>query len=205
LDSKHQQFATANNTRQKKYYLYAMSRKYKFRDPEAVYFVSFATVNWIDVFTRRIYKDIVVDSINYCIENKGLVVYAWVIMSNHVHLIIESNDELLQNILRDLKKYTSKEIIKAIEENPKESRKEWILWMKERAGKKNPNNKKYQFWQQNNHPLVLSNPLTFEQKLNYIHANPVKAGWVESEEEYLYSSAKDYSEQKGLVKIILTR
>ncbi len=126
-------------------------------------------------------------------------------MSNHVHLIIESNDELLQNILRDLKKYTSKEIIKAIEENPRESRKEWILWMMERAGKKNPNNKKYQFWQQHNHPLVLSNPLTFEQKLNYIHANPIKAGWVELEEEYLYSSARDYSEQKGLVKIILAR
>ncbi len=104
-----------------------MSRKYKFRDPEAVYFVSFATINWIDIFTRQVYKDIVVDSINYCIENKGLIVYAWVLMSNHVHLIIESNDEPLQNIMRDLKKHTAKELIKAIEENPRESRKEWML------------------------------------------------------------------------------
>jgi putative transposase len=146
-----------------------MSRKYKFKDPEGVYFISFATINWIDLFTRRVYKDIVVDSINYCVEKKGLVVYTWVLMSNHVHLIIGSNDEPLQNIMRDLKKCTAKEIIKAIEENPRESRKEWMLWMMERAGKKNPNNKKYQFWQQHNQPLVLSNPYAFEQKLNYIH------------------------------------
>jgi putative transposase len=182
-----------------------MSRKYKFRDPEAVYFVSFATINWIDVFTRRVYKDIIVDSLNYCIENKGLIVYAWVLMSNHVHLIIESIDEPLQNIMRDMKKYTAKEIIKAIEENPRESRKEWMLWMMERAGKKNSNNKKHQFWQQHNQPIVLSNPMAFERKLTYIHENPVKAGWVESEEEYLYSSARDYSEQKGLVKVVVAR
>jgi REP element-mobilizing transposase RayT len=65
-----------------------MSRKYKFRNPEAVCFVTFATVNWIDIFTRREYKDILEDSLYYCIKNKGLVVYAWVIMSNHVHLVV---------------------------------------------------------------------------------------------------------------------
>jgi len=100
-----------------------MSRKYKFRNPEAVYFVTFTTVNWIDVFTRPIYKEIIVDSINYCIKNKGLVVYAWVIMSNHVHLVIETRNAALEDIMRDLKKHTSKTIIKAIEENPQESRK----------------------------------------------------------------------------------
>jgi REP element-mobilizing transposase RayT len=95
-----------------------MSRKYKFRNPEAVYFVTFTTVNWIDVFTRLIYKEIIVDSLNYCIKNKGLMVYAWVIMSNHVHLVIESRNAPLEDIMRDLKKHTSKKIIKAIEENP---------------------------------------------------------------------------------------
>ena len=85
-----------------------MSRKYKFYNPQGVYFVSFATVNWIDVFTRPQYKNTVVDSLNYCIEEKGLVVYAWVIMSNHVHLVIATVKEPLENILRDLKKHTSK-------------------------------------------------------------------------------------------------
>ena len=104
-----------------------MSRKYKFRNPEAIYFVTFTTVNWIDVFTRPIYKDIVVESLNYCIKNKGLVVYAWVIMSNHVHLVIERRSVALEDVMRDLKKYTSREILKVIEENPQESRKAWML------------------------------------------------------------------------------
>ena len=65
-----------------------MSRNYKIRGQEKLYFISFATVNWIDVFIRREYKDIVVDSLNFCVENKGLQIYAWCIISSHVHLII---------------------------------------------------------------------------------------------------------------------
>jgi REP element-mobilizing transposase RayT len=182
-----------------------MSRKFKFKDPTAVYFVTFTTVYWIDVFTRRLYKDLIVDSLNFCIESKGLVVYAWAIMSNHIHLIIGCNDELLENILRDMKKFTSKAIIKAIEENQQESRKEWMLWMFERAGTKNSNNSKNQFWQQHNQPEVLSNKNALEQKLNYIHNNPVKAGYVENPVHYLYSSAIDYADGKGLVKVELAR
>jgi putative transposase len=179
-----------------------MSRKYKFKDPSATYFVTFSNVNWIDVFTRNVYKDIVVESLNYCIEKKGLVVYAWVIMNNHIHLIVCTNDELLENILRDMKKFTSKAIITAIEENQQESRKEWMLWMFERAGQKNSNNSKFQFWQQHNQPEVLNNSYTLEQKLNYIHNNPVKAGFVDNPVHYPYSSAIDYADGKGLVKII---
>ncbi|MGI9543891.1 MAG: transposase [Cyclobacteriaceae bacterium] len=82
-----------------------MSRNYKILDQEQLYFVSFATVNWIDVFTRVEYKEMVVDSLKYCIANKGLELYAWCIMSNHVHLIIGSNKEKMQNILRDLKRH----------------------------------------------------------------------------------------------------
>lgn len=178
-----------------------MSRKYKFRNQDQTYFISFATVYWIDAFTRRIYKDVVVDSFNYCINEKGLIVYAWVIMTNHVHAIIGTQGEKLQDILRDLKKHTSKELIKEIKDNPQESRKEWMLWMFKRAGEKNGNNKKYQFWQQHNQPLVISNPIAYEQKLNYIHLNPVEAGFVNSAEEYAYSSAVDYAGGKGYVDI----
>ncbi|HKK64010.1 MAG TPA: transposase [Bacteroidales bacterium] len=106
-----------------------MSRKYKFRDPDGVYFVTFGTVYWIDVFSRPVYKDILVESINYCVKEKGLVVYAWVIMTNHVHMIISSEGEKLEDILRDLKKFTAKTIIQEIKDNPKESRKDWMLWI----------------------------------------------------------------------------
>ncbi|MDP4272610.1 MAG: transposase [Bacteroidota bacterium] len=180
-----------------------MSRKYKFRNPEAVYFVSFATVNWIDVFTRREYKDIVVDSLNYCIREKGLIVYAWVIMSNHVHLVIEGREVALENVLRDMKKHTANEILDAIKKNQQESRREWMLWMFERAGKKNPNNSKYQFWQQHNQPIELTrHAYGIDAAIDYVHENPVKAGFVSQAESYPYSSAVDFAGGKGLVNIV---
>ena len=121
-------------------------------------------------------------------------------MSNHVHLIIGSDDEALEDILRDMKKFTSK----AIEENQQESRKEWMLWMFERAGQRNSNNTKYQFWQQHNQPEVLNSKYAVEQKLNYIHNNPAKTGFVDNPTNYPYSSAIDYADGKGLVRVTLT-
>ena len=83
---------------------WTLSRKYKFQNTEAVYFVTFTTINRIDVFTRPIYKDIIVDSLNYCIKNKGLIIYARVNMSNHVHLVIESRNAVLEDCVYILKK-----------------------------------------------------------------------------------------------------
>jgi REP element-mobilizing transposase RayT len=123
-----------------------MSRNYKFHNQEFPYFVTFTVVQWIDVFTRVEYKDILVESLKYCIKNKGLKLYAWVIMSNHVHLIIGTEDKPMQDILRDIKRHTSKTIIKAIEENVQESRRDWLLSFFEREGRKNPSNEHYQFW-----------------------------------------------------------
>ena len=75
--------------------------------------------------------------------------------------------------------------------------------MLKRAGQKNGNNKEHQFWQQHNQPLVMSNAVIFEQKLNYIHNNPVEMGFVDSPEEYVYSSARDYAKERGLVRVTL--
>jgi putative transposase len=178
-----------------------MSRNYKFHDQEKPYFISFAIVYWLDVFIRPIYKDILVDSMNYCIKEKGLIVYAWVIMSSHVHMIIGTRNEKMQDIVRDLKKYTSKAIINAIKENIQESRREWLVWMFERAGKKNTNNTKYQFWQQHNKPIELHDNEIIAQKLHYLHSNPVEEGFVHEPHEYKYSSAVDYSGGKGYVDV----
>ncbi len=179
-----------------------MSSAYKFRDQEKAYFVSFSTVNWIDVFVRRQYCDIVVDSLQYCMENKGLLLYAWCIMSSHVHLIMGTKSEKMEHILRDMKRHTSKTLLAAIADNPTESRREWMLWMFERAGKRNPNNEHYQFWQQDNRPVELRNDEMARQKLDYVHNNPVEAGFVENAWEYLYSSARDYqTDKKGLLDV----
>lgn len=180
-----------------------MSRKYKFKDQNATYFISFATIYWIDVFTRPMYRNLFVDAVNFCIKEKGLIVYAWCIMTNHVHMIIGTDDERLQDIMRDLKGYTSRRIFKAIEENQQESRREWMLLMMKKAGNNNSNNETCQFWQQHNQPIVLHNADIFEQKLNYLHNNPVQEGIVQYPEEYLYSSARDYANVKGLIQITL--
>lgn len=180
-----------------------MSRNYKIRDQEKLYFVTFTVINWIDVFIRPEYKDTVVDSLNYCIEKKGLEVYAWCIMSSHVHSILGTNgDNKLEDIIRDLKRHTSKSLLKSIKENASESRKEWLLWMFGRAGKRNSNNKQYQFWQQHSHPIELNSNYLMDQKLEYIHHNPVKAGIVSQPEDFIYSSAIDYCGKNGLIKII---
>jgi len=118
-----------------------MSRKYKIRDQVFPYFVSFAVVYWIDVFIRNEYKDVVLESCRYCQREKGMVVYAWCIMTSHVHLIIGTQNQPIQDILRDFKSFTSGKLKKEIRENPTESRREWMIWMMERAGKKNGNNK----------------------------------------------------------------
>lgn len=179
-----------------------MSRAYKFRDQEKLYFVSFATVNWTDVFIRREYKDIIVDSLKHCIEHKGMELFAWCIMTSHVHLIIGTVGERMEGIMRDMKKHTSKTLLEAIKNNPTESRREWLMWMYERAGKRNPNNEHYQFWLQHNKPIELANDAMTKQKLNYIHNNPVEAGFVDNPWEYLYSSARDYQvNAKGLIEI----
>ncbi|OAQ42094.1 transposase [Pedobacter psychrophilus] len=180
-----------------------MATRYRFGDNENAHFVTFAVVHWIDVFSREDYKEILVESLRFCIKEKGLNVYAWVIMTNHVNLIIACKEGFKQaDVLRDLKKFTAKTIIKAIEENSKESRKDWMIWMFKRAGAKNSNNKVYQFWQQDNHPIELSTLEMIQQKLDYIHQNPTRAGIVFEPEYYKYSSASDYHEDKeGLLPI----
>jgi len=120
-------------------------------------------------------------------------------------MIISSESENLSNIIRDLKRHTSKALIKAISENNKESRREWMLWMFRRAGQRNPNNETYQFWQQNNHPIALSTKEMVEQRLDYLHNNPVEAGLVDEAHKYLYSSAVDNCGGKGLIEIIYAR
>ena len=180
-----------------------MSEKYKFYDKEDLYFVTFTVINWIDVFTRNVYRDVLLDSWQYCIKEKGLVIHAWCIMTNHVHMIISSSGDELSHIIRDMKSYTSTTIGKLIAENNEESRKRWMLQMMKQRGKQNINNKNFQFWQQHNHPILLDSNYLMEQKLDYIHNNPVKAGFVEHPEDYLYSSARDYCGDRGLIEIVL--
>ena len=179
-----------------------MSSKYKVGEDAIPHFVTFTVVGWIDVFSRECYKEIFVNSLGYCEEHKGMELHAWIIMTNHVHLIMSSQINKIEHIVRDIKKFTSKQIIKAIQEHPGESRKEWMLNIFSFTGRHNNDNKDFQFWKQDYHPIELNNNEKLKQRLDYLHENPVRAGLVWEPWHYKYSSAIDYyTNEHGLLKI----
>jgi putative transposase len=182
-----------------------VSRKYKIRDQDNPYFVTFTVIHWIDVFIREEYIKIFINSVEFCQVNKGLEVFAWCIMPSHVHLILRAKQPFrLQDVIRDLKSFTSRSIRKALESNTgSESRREWLLSMMYYAGKYNPNNKDFQLWQQHSHPIELSTERSVNNVLAYIHNNPVKAGFVDLPEMWRHSSARDYYQSaKGPIDLV---
>ena len=178
-----------------------MSRKYKFHNKAALYFVSFATVNWIEVFTRQIYFDVLADSVTYCRKEKGMELYCYCFMPSHVHLIFRSSKEQPMELLRDFKRHTAKKVLETIENNSQESRKEWLLWMFERAGKKNATTSKRQFWQHHNKPIELWSKKVIKQKIDYIHNNPIESGFVTNAVDWKYSSARNYQDDMTILEI----
>ena len=178
-----------------------MSRKYKFYDKGGLYYISFATVYWMDIFVREEYFSLVIASLDYCRKNKGLEIYCWCIMPSHIHLIIRAIGNNPEIVIGRFKEYSSKQLQKSVEENIQESRKEWMLWMMQRAGLKSSNVKDKQLWQHNNKPIELWSPDVIDQKVDYIHNNPVVAGFVTEPWHWKYSSAIDYSGGKGVLEI----
>lgn len=172
-----------------------MSFAYKIYDQQGVYFITCTVHQWVDVFTRDEYKNILIDSLRYCQQEKGLKIYAWIIMTNHIHLIIGTEKDNLSDILRDFKKYTSKQIFNAINNNPGESRRRWMLWLLRKEGN-------IIFWQEGYHGEEIRTKDFYNVKERYIHLNPVRAGIVTKEEEYTYSScAAHYGISKGILKL----
>ena len=180
-----------------------MPTGYQIKEQDKLHFVTLQVVEWVDVFSRQKYRDIIIENLTYCQKNKGLELFGWVIMSNHIHLLIKSKTMELSNILRDFKSYTSKKIIEEID-TCNESRKEWMLKIFKDAAFKHKRNSEYQFWTHENHAEYIYSNKFIEQKLDYIHNNPVRAGIVENPEEYRYSSARDYAGETGLLEVIQT-
>ena len=169
-----------------------MSTGYQIEDQNSPYFLTFQIVDWIDLFTRKIYKDILIDSFKFSIENIGFQLFAYVIMSNHIHIIANSGEGKLSDTIRDIKKYTSKRIIETLNEI-QESRREWILERFKFNASQRKSNKNFQVWTHENHAILLYSNEFIRDKIEYIHNNPVKAGIVEKTEDYLYSIARNYA------------
>ncbi|MEQ8424818.1 MAG: transposase, partial [Cyclobacteriaceae bacterium] len=150
-----------------------MSEKYKFRDLNGIYFITLTIVGWVDLFTRSELKNVIIDSLKYCQQQKGLVIHAWCIMPSHLHLIVASKGESLSNITRDFKKFTAKKIISEINKIH-ESRKSWLLELFGEVGLGLKRVKNYKVWQDGNHPILLTDSAMIDRTLEYIHNNPVK-------------------------------
>ncbi len=157
-----------------------MGKKFKFRDNNRLYFVTFTITNWIDLFIRNDYRNIVINSIKYCQTNKGLVVYAYSIMTSHIHMILGTNKIGFSDLMRDMKGFMSRKLKAAIINNDHESRKEWLIDLF-----CDKNTKQFNIWQPESHPIELDN-------------NKI----IEKGEDWTYSSAKDYyTDYSGLIHI----
>ena len=177
-----------------------MKEGYIIRDQSKPHFITATVVDWVDVFSRKNYKDCIVESLDFCIKNKGMILYGFVIMSNHIHLIIQSEESKLSDLIRDFKKFTAKTILNKIESGP-ESRADLMLKRFEFACKSHTRNEKYQFWQYGSHPEEIFSEKFMWSKLDYIHLNPVRVGIVARASHYRYSSASNYVNDNGIIEI----
>lgn len=165
--------------------------------------MTLTVIDWIDLFTRVNQRLIIVDSLRYCINNKGLEVYGWCLMGSHLHLMAGAKEgHHLADTMRDFKKYTSRKLVEQIIEEP-ESRKEWLLSKMQFAAMKHPKNEFYKVWQDGNHAIAIYSEKFAWQKLNYIHWNPVVDMLVDKPEDYLFSSARNYTDRSTLLPVIL--
>ena len=152
------------------------------------YFLTLTVVGWIDLFIRERYCDILIEGLKYCIQNKNLLLFEYVIMPSHVHLIAQHHDGLLWKVIRDVKSYTAKQILLAIDEEG-ESRRKWLKYLFRRYAIAGRQNQMYSVWQRSQYPVELSWPEIFDQKAEYVVQNPVNAGLVTDETAWKYSSA----------------
>ena len=160
---------------------------------DKAYFLTLTVVGWADVFTRKNHRDALIASKRHCQKNKGLIVFAYCVMSNHLHMIVNTHEPyLLKDTIRDLKKFTSRKIVEQIKDDP-ESRREWLLKLFSESAEKTGKHKNYKFWKEGNHAIEIYSEKFVWTKINYIHNNPIRSGVVESISDYFYSSYYSYS------------
>ncbi len=167
-----------------------------------IYFITLTVVGWIDVFTRLSQKQVIIESLEYCQKHKGLELYGYCLMSNHIHLLCKAPDKTkLADIVRNFKTHTSKQIIKNILDYP-ESRRDWMLEYFERACSHLKRKQRLKVWKDGYHAEVTQSNWFIRQKLDYIHNNPVKQKIVLCPEEYYFSSARNYAGLPGELEIV---
>jgi putative transposase len=163
-------------------------KKYKvYPETTPVCFITSTIVEWLDVFREERYFRLILDSLNFCRENKGLLLLGLVIMPNHIHLMVSCRDGGdLAGIVRDFKRHSSTRIAEMLEQDKNG------LWLHvfRKAGEKQ--GCRIKVWKDDYRPVSIVSERWFRQKLNYMHANPVRKGFVLNPEDWKHSSARNW-------------
>jgi len=158
---------------------------YQFQEGIFVYFVTFTITDWLPIFITPEAVQIIVESLRFCIEQKNLRINAYVIMPNHIHMIVfdeQFNNQRLKRTLIDFRKFTGHQLANYVDNHLSSSFSETIH-------NKILGDRCRQVWQPGWHAEGVVGEAFWEQKINYIHMNPVKKGFVNLPEHWRYSSA----------------
>lgn len=172
-----------------------MRSRYKIFETEAPYFITSTIVEWLPLFTSMPYFEILRSSFQFSQKKKQLKIYAFVFMDNHVHAILQHPQ--LSRIMQSIKSYTAFEILKQL----KEDKKVWALNVLQNYKLPHKNESRYQVWQEGFHPQLITDDDMLTQKIEYIHWNPVKRGFVDTPEAWRYSSARTFAGEQGVVEV----
>ena len=163
-----------------------MRSRYRINEPERSHFITATVVEWLPVFTTGACCDIIVQSLAFCREKKGLRIYAWVILDNHFHAIVAGPE--LARTIGDLKKFIAREVLAQL----KTEGREWLLNQLAYYRAAHKSLSQHQVWQEGVHPQSIASDAMMLQKLEYLHNNPVKRGLVAAPEHWRYSSAHEW-------------
>lgn len=160
-------------------------------DQFGLYFTTFTIVQWADILTRQVYRDIIAGAFNRCSEHRGLRVHAYAIMHNHLHCILSAKEGNLSGIIRDLKSDTAREIFAQVKDGA-ENRREWLTMVCRHAAGEDGGNEAFRVWRHDNYYEALWRPAFIRQKMDYVHLSPIRAGLVAKPQHWRYSSSMDY-------------
>ncbi len=157
-------------------------------DEHLPYFCTITVLDWVPVLIEARYIDPIIESLRFCREHKRLELFAFVVMPNHVHLIAAAGEHL-HPVIRDFKRFTSRMIHDWLREDGCGT---YLGWLEAATQCARRQRGELGLWQDGFHPQALYSRNVFEQKLNYLHENPVRKGLVHRPEDWWYSSAPFY-------------
>ena len=171
--------------------------RYTIRETQLPHFLTCTVLNWMPLFTRPDTVNIILQALQYRQQQQGWKVYGYVILENHLHLIVQSDD--LFSELPLFKSYTARQLIDYL----KQHRVERLLKQMAFFRKAHKTDREYQCWEEGSHPQLIQNEMMLRQKLDYIHFNPVKRGYVDDPTHWRYSSARNYAGLEGLMPVFM--